>query len=146
MKSLLGKLGVVFIGLIIFGFAEVWGEDWKTLDVNQDFTISYDTLNITHISNNIIRVPTKAIYTEKGANEVVRMFGKRLENLRYSINLMELDCERKMVRSLAQTHYAKDGEVIESLDTIKSRAEARVPWNPIEHESTFEVLYKAVCK
>jgi hypothetical protein len=29
MKSLLGKLGVVLIGLLIFGNAEVWGADWK---------------------------------------------------------------------------------------------------------------------
>ena len=29
MKSLLGKVGVVFIGIAIFGNAEVWGADWK---------------------------------------------------------------------------------------------------------------------
>ena len=29
MKSLLGKLGVILIGLAIFGNAEVWGADWK---------------------------------------------------------------------------------------------------------------------
>jgi hypothetical protein len=29
MKSLLGKLGVILIGFIIFGCAEVWGVDWE---------------------------------------------------------------------------------------------------------------------
>jgi len=29
MKSLLGKLGVIIIGLVIFSNAEVWGADWK---------------------------------------------------------------------------------------------------------------------
>jgi dipeptidyl aminopeptidase/acylaminoacyl peptidase len=29
MKSLLGKLGAILIGLVIFGCAEVWREDWK---------------------------------------------------------------------------------------------------------------------
>ena len=29
MKSLLVKLGVILIGLTIFGYGEVWGEDWK---------------------------------------------------------------------------------------------------------------------
>jgi hypothetical protein len=146
MKSSSVKVGVILIGLIMFGYAEVWGADWKTFDVNQDFTISYDTLNITRISKSIIRVPTKVIFTEKGASDVVRILGKRLENLSYSLNLTELDCEGKLARSLVQTYYTKGGEVIESLDTIKSRTEARVPWIPIEHESTFEVLYKAVCK
>jgi hypothetical protein len=35
MKSLLGKLGVVLIGLIIFGCAEVWGADWKFYGSNE---------------------------------------------------------------------------------------------------------------
>ena len=29
MKSLLGKLGIILIGLAIFGYGGVWGEDWK---------------------------------------------------------------------------------------------------------------------
>ena len=29
MKSLSVKLGVILIGLAIFGNAEVWGADWK---------------------------------------------------------------------------------------------------------------------
>ena len=29
MKSLLGKLGIIIIGLSILGYAEVWGADWK---------------------------------------------------------------------------------------------------------------------
>ncbi len=29
MKSSLGKLGGILIGLAIFTYAEVWGEDWK---------------------------------------------------------------------------------------------------------------------
>jgi hypothetical protein len=66
-------------------------------------------------------VPTKVIYTEKGISDVVRILGKRLENLGYSLSLTELDCERKMARSLVQTYYAKSGEVIESLDAIKLR-------------------------
>ena len=146
MKSLPVKLGVILIGLVIFGYAEAWGADWETFGVNQDFTIYYDTLNITPISKSIIRVSTKVIYTEKGISDVVRILGKKLENLSYLLNLTELDCERKMARSLVQTYYAKSGEVIESLDAIKLKAETRVQWNPIEPEEIFEVLYKAVCK
>ncbi len=29
MKSLSAKLGVIVIGFVIFGYAEVWGADWK---------------------------------------------------------------------------------------------------------------------
>jgi len=29
MKSLSGKLGVIFVGLCIFGHGEVWGANWK---------------------------------------------------------------------------------------------------------------------
>jgi len=32
MKSLLVKLGVILIGMAVFGYSEVWGEDWKVYD------------------------------------------------------------------------------------------------------------------
>jgi hypothetical protein len=35
MKSLSGKLGVILIGLAIFGNAEVWGEEWKFFQVTK---------------------------------------------------------------------------------------------------------------
>jgi len=36
MKSLLGKLGIILIGLAIFGYAEVWAEDWKLYSSSPD--------------------------------------------------------------------------------------------------------------
>jgi hypothetical protein len=40
MKSLLGKLGVILIGLAIFGNAEVWGADWKHYGDDEKFSLT----------------------------------------------------------------------------------------------------------
>jgi hypothetical protein len=68
MKSLLGKLGVVLIGLAIFGYAEVWGADWKLLGTNEQISTYYDAQSITHPSENIVRVWTRMDFTEKGGS------------------------------------------------------------------------------
>jgi hypothetical protein len=39
MKSLSGKLGVILIGLAIFGNAEVWGTDWEFLGKTEVVTL-----------------------------------------------------------------------------------------------------------
>ena len=56
MKSLLGKLGVILIGLAIFGNAEVWGADWKFYDSNEMFLGYYDAQGIIRPPKTIVRV------------------------------------------------------------------------------------------
>lgn len=50
MKSLAKKLGVISVvmGLTIFGYSEVWGEDWKLFKKTVDAKFYYDTKDITH--------------------------------------------------------------------------------------------------
>ena len=50
MKSLLGKLGVILIGLAIFGCAEVWGADWKRFSSSENGISYYDEENLTYPS------------------------------------------------------------------------------------------------
>jgi hypothetical protein len=57
MKSLSVKLGVVLVGLTIFGYAEVWGADWKEwIRISDKSIYYYDTESITHPSKNIASV------------------------------------------------------------------------------------------
>lgn len=39
MKSLLIKFGVILIGLAIFSYAEVWGEDWRVYDIREGYIL-----------------------------------------------------------------------------------------------------------
>ena len=61
MKSLSVKLGVVlvFIGLTIFGYAEVWGADWKLFAETDSYECFYDAEDTVPSSNNIVDVWTK---------------------------------------------------------------------------------------
>ena len=56
MKSLLGKLGVLFVGLLIFGNTEAWGADWRFLLESVDYYFYYDAESITRPSKNSIRL------------------------------------------------------------------------------------------
>jgi hypothetical protein len=139
MKSLSVKMGVVLIGLIIFGYPEVWGADWEVYARQDNFTSSYDAGGITTPFKNIVRVRIKNEFTEKGVAEAVRRFGKKYENINYSIALKEINCSNKKGSNLFLTYYSKEGK---PMFTYSSDSE----WNPIVPESVGEALYKAVCK
>ena len=142
MKSLLGKLGVILIGLAIFGNAEVWGADWSLYGIagNGTFEGFYDAESIMMLSKNIVRVADKKVYTEKGVVELVENYGKKYENVSHSIVLWEINCEMKMVYMLSLTYYSKGGEILFSQNYDDNK------WIFIPLESMIELLFKAVCK
>ncbi|MGA2517917.1 MAG: surface-adhesin E family protein [Thermodesulfobacteriota bacterium] len=79
MKSLLGKLGVLSIGLLILGYAEVWGADWKVFGgsvLSKDKTTIgyYDAESIEYLSNGNVTVWTKTVKTLE-----VEMIGSKKE-------------------------------------------------------------------
>jgi hypothetical protein len=60
------RLGVILIGLAIFGYTEVWGEDWKffggSVLLKDKTTIGYyDAESIEYLSNGNVRVWTKTV-------------------------------------------------------------------------------------
>lgn len=139
MKLLLGKLGVLFIGLLIFGYAEVRGADWKFYVSTDQFLGYYDKQSIIRPYKNIARVWTKSDYTEKGVLEWVGKVGKIYENLSHSIVLWEINCAEKRQRRLTLTVYDHKGSVI-NFNSSPSE------WDFIVPESVTDELYKEVCK
>jgi len=66
MKSLSVKLGVVLIGLLIFGNAEVWGADWKYFASGTDGTLWwYDTQGVTYHPTMIIHIWVKRLKADE---------------------------------------------------------------------------------
>ncbi len=142
MKSLLGKLGIILIGLFIFGYAEVWGEDWKLYAKTDLHECFYNAENMIRSSQDIVEVWTKLEYTERGIIETVKKFGKHYENLSYSLELWEINCAKKRHRLLSITLYSVEGNIL-----YTNQAGSRPPpWKIISRESIEESLYKAVCK
>jgi len=139
MKSLSVKLGVVLVGLAIFDYAEVWGADWKLYDKNDSFSYYYDTQSVSYLSKNMVRVWLRIDVKEKGLIDMGEALGRKLENLRYMVGLIEFNCLEKKNRSLSLTLYDEKGYPIFYDDKSMN-------WEFIVPESVEDVLYQEVCK
>jgi hypothetical protein len=140
MKSLSVKLGVILVGVAIFGYAEVWGADWKLYNSSEKFMAYYDAQSITHPSKNIVRVWASNSWTEKGVRDMVGSLGKKFMDVRHSVLLWEINCVEKKYHYLAVTSYSNKGDVIYFDDSSPT------DWDFIIPESLAELLYKKVCK
>ncbi len=99
MKPLLSKFGVILIiGLAIFGYTGVWGEDWKLFKKTDDARFYYDKKDVTYLAPGILKVWIRQVYTKRGKMDVINLIGPRYENLSYSINSLEFNCEAKLIR------------------------------------------------
>ncbi len=145
MKSLLGKLGVIFIGLAIFGYSEAWGADWKFYGRTDKYSSFYDAKSISHPSENIVEVSEKQDYTNKSVNFMVEGLGEKYKNLSHSITLWQINCADKKFRFLSLTHYSKEEKVIYSWKVLYSSGPSE-EWSPFITGSLGERLFKAVCK
>jgi len=141
MKSFSVKLGVVLIVLIIFGFAEARGADWKLYGSNDYCLAYYDAQSITRSSIliNIVKVWTRWDWTEKSVLAWEEGSGKKYENFNQSRILYEINCLEKKFRRLSETLYNNKMELIDSISS-PSKSDFIVP------ESIIEGLYKEVCK
>ncbi len=92
MKTLSVKLGVILfiIGVTIFGTVEAWGADWKLFDKSTTGTWYYDAGGLTRLSQDIVRVWTIREFTDKGASEMVKKFGKQYKNIDHSKGFEEI--------------------------------------------------------
>jgi len=147
MKSLLVKLGVILMGLIIFSYAEVWGEDWKYFGAGGKGTFWwYDTQGVTYHPNSVIQVWVKRVKADEikgmvksGEKITVSELEQMTLERSYERSLIEIDCVEKTLNHLQKFNFDSKG-VFKSgeskLDSKKS-----IPTN-----SLAERLYKAVCK
>ena len=77
------KPGVIFviIGFFVLYYGEVRGADWKYLGGNEEQQFYLDTGSISLLSKNIVRVWTKAFFTDRGIIGVIKQLGIKYENL-----------------------------------------------------------------
>ncbi len=139
MKSMSGKMGVILIGFIIFGYAEVRGEDWKFFKRTDDAMFYYDKKDVTHSVKDVVEVWIRQMYTPKGKTDMINLLGPRYENLSYSINALEFNCKAKLIRFLSMTYYSQNGDVL----NLENPADK---WESIRSNSMFDALHKRICK
>jgi len=139
MKSLSVKLGVILIGLAIFGNTEAWGADWILYNFDDLNIRYYDAETITRPSKDIVRVWVKWKYTYKGRIEIVKRLGEKYENIDFTVALEEINCSDRTKQNLSLDDYSLDGKTM-----FSTSGEYR--WNYIVSRSAAEALYGAVCK
>jgi hypothetical protein len=135
MKSLLVKLGVILIGLAIFGCAGMRGAHWIFFSSTDLYEGFYYVSESHFLYKGTVRVWIKLEYTKKGIAEYVKKFGKDYENLSYSLQLWEIVCPKKEQRILSISQYSVEGNLINT-----KSAKGRLS------QSLGKSLSEAVCK
>ena len=140
MKSLSIKLGVILIGLILFGYSEVWGADWKLYGRGEFGENYYDAESVNRLPNNIVSVWTREISSSKSVVDMVNRLGIAYSDLGYINTLWEVDCIGRKFRIVEMVCYSK------SHSFIGSPSVSEAEWKFIIPDSMLESLSKAVCK
>jgi Surface-adhesin protein E len=140
MKFLWRKSGVLLgiIGLVLLGYTEGWGVDWKYYGTNEDGSYFYDTESISRPSRNLVDVWVQSAYTPKSLAHWVREGGKGFQDLDFTLISLELNCAERSARYLQIVFYSKKGEVFSPIDSEE--------WHLIAPDSMIESLHKEVCK
>ena len=114
MKSFSIKLGVIIIGLIIFGCAGMRGKNWKFFS-STDFYKGFYYVSESHfLYKGTIHAWIKLEYTEKGIAEYVKELGKDYGNLSYSLQYWEINCRTKQRHILSVNQYSVQGNVLKT--------------------------------
>ena len=113
MKSLLVKLGVILIGLALFGCAGMRGASWKSFISNDLYEGFYYVTKSHLLYKGTVQVEVKLEYKAKGIAEHIKEFGKDYANLSYSLQAWEVDCRAKTERILSNNRYSVEGNLID---------------------------------
>jgi hypothetical protein len=140
MKSFSRKSGVLLgiICLVIIGYTEGWGVDWKYYGTNEDGSYFYDTESITRPSKHLVEVWVQSAYSEKSISHWVKEGGKSFQDLDFTLISLELNCVERSARYLQIVFYSKNGKVFHPMDNDE--------WHFIAPDSMIDSLHKEVCK
>jgi hypothetical protein len=132
---------ILITGLLVFSYAEVWGEDWKPLRPSKDGdTNFYDANSVTRPSKDIVKGSLKIVFSQKSVNREVDKLGSTYKDLSHRIISWEMNCTEKKAAFVEITTYSKKGTIISSIKPDKKTFTAIPPG------SVGEELYKLLCK
>jgi hypothetical protein len=160
MKSLSVKLGVILIGVVIFGYSEVWGADWKFFQVTKstedvrDLPVFgnmhfYDATSVAYPSKNVVRVWTKTFHFGKDQIFPPETKDRPYETLNslklpYSTNLIEINCSERRFKSLKAFVFFEE-EGVEK-EVPRDAFPAAYESNKIVPKGEIDTLSKMLCK
>jgi hypothetical protein len=128
-----------FFGLVIVGHLEASGADWKDYGKTDYGDCFYDAGSVTRLSENMIRVWTKTVYSKNDSIRMLIEHGEHYENVSYSVTLWVINCSEKMYHFLSVQDCSREGAVLFSEEVKKE-------WDFFAPGSIDETLYERICK
>jgi hypothetical protein len=140
MKSPSVRLRVIFfvVGLAIFAYEDVRGQDWRIYGEDGFAIYYYDAEKIIRPSKNIVRVWGKIVYKKQGAAELVTRFGKEFRNASFSIDLSEFNCSNKEYKELQRTFFSQKSTFLGEQSNLLS--------GYVIQGTVQDKLYRILCK
>jgi glutathionyl-hydroquinone reductase len=83
------------LGLMCATCKEVSAADWRFYTTGDFGLYQYDAEDVSHFSNNLVRVSQKLVLNDRGTTNLVRELGKEYENVKEIVTLREIDCTGK---------------------------------------------------
>ena len=140
MKSLSAKLRVTsaVMALALFGYEIGWGAEWKFYGTNEEGSYFYEAGSMARLSEYIVRVYVKSVYTEKGIFHWVSGGGEEFQNLAFSLILSDYNCLERSIRYLSIVFYSKNEEVFYPMNNDE--------WHFFAPDSMSGTLLEEICK
>jgi hypothetical protein len=140
MKSLLAKLRVIFavIALSLFGYEIVSGAEWKYYGTDEEGSYFFEIGTMVRLSEKIVRLLVKSVYTEKGIFRWVSGGGKKFQDLDFSLILSDFNCSERSIHYLSIVFYSKNGEIFYPINNDE--------WHFFAPDSMSGTLLEEICK
>jgi len=121
---------------------EIFDLRWEFLGFNGvgGLALFYDSESI-FISDDIVNVWGKIIYSEKAKQDVIRKKGTKYKKLDKSLFLLKIDCSKRRVQLLEKIDYALDGSILDRVNLPEFLAE----WVSIPPGSIAEKIFEEIC-
>jgi hypothetical protein len=132
------RVAFAVTALALFGYEIVWGAEWKFYGMNEEGSYFYDTGSMARLSESIVRVYVKSVYTEMGIFHWVSGGGEEFHNLDFSLIMSDFNCVERSIRYRSIIFYSKNGEVFHPISNDE--------WHFFAPDSMSGTLLKEICE
>jgi len=137
------KRGFIFLICLwmLFGVViQAGAAEWEYYTTSKDGNSLHFDKSSTSVSDNIVRVSQKEIYTSNNLFWRNQRLGKKYIDSKETVNQIEIDCAKADYRVKIVTEYDSDGKTIDIVSH-----EQRFPWKPAVDSPEIYILYDLIC-
>lgn len=120
---------------------------WKPAGSNDYVANTFDSKTLRNTPAGTVDVRIQSVYTDAGrianlkARVQTKLSTKGYENLERTLNHFEIDCAKRMTRTLGFSDHDADGAILSSEDFGD-----KDKWHAVTPDTLFELTLESVCK